>query len=144
MGLGLVARDKARKKGLSHFPSSIRSVHSPPDLSVCASPDELPQTVIVKDNSGVKEESGETLITKPDPDILPPPPPPNLIIKTEVKKKDEEELSPIDPNQAGTNEPCTKMTMRLRRNLSNTQFVSAQSHASRLEHLHTFRTHHRR
>ncbi|XP_062855327.1 lysine-specific demethylase 5C isoform X2 [Trichomycterus rosablanca] len=99
MGLGLVARDKARKK------------------------DELPQTVIVKDNSGVKEESGEMLITKSDPDI--PPPPPNLIIKSEVKKKEEEELSPIKPNDSSTNEPCTKMTMRLRRNLNNPQFVDS-------------------
>uniref|UniRef100_A0A671R2A4 Lysine-specific demethylase 5D n=1 Tax=Sinocyclocheilus anshuiensis TaxID=1608454 RepID=A0A671R2A4_9TELE len=73
MGLGLVPRDKTRKK------------------------DELPQTVIVRDSAAgasVKDEPGETPVTKSDPDI--PPPPPNLI-----------------------------MTMRLRRNLSNPQFVDS-------------------
>ncbi|TSL97329.1 Lysine-specific demethylase 5C [Bagarius yarrelli] len=99
MGLGLVARDKARKK------------------------DDLPQTVIVKDNSSIKEEPGETLITKSEPDI--PPPPPNLIIKDEVKKKEEDEGHSVNTHDSIKDEPCTKMTMRLRRNLSSSQFVDS-------------------
>lgn len=100
MGLGLVARDKARKK------------------------DELPQTVIVRDGSAagtIKEEPAETQVTRSDLDI--PPPPPNLIVKSEVKKKEEDSADELD---SGTkDEPCTKMTMRLRRNLNNPQFVDS-------------------
>uniref|UniRef100_A0A8B9JPM3 [histone H3]-trimethyl-L-lysine(4) demethylase n=1 Tax=Astyanax mexicanus TaxID=7994 RepID=A0A8B9JPM3_ASTMX len=70
MGLGLVARDKARKK---------------------------------------------------DSDI--PPPPPNLIVKSEVKKKEEDSADEFD--SSAKDEPCTKMTMRLRRNLNNPQFVDS-------------------
>ncbi|XP_066500267.1 lysine-specific demethylase 5C isoform X2 [Hoplias malabaricus] len=100
MGLGLVARDKARKK------------------------DELPQTVIVRDGSAagtVKEEPGEIQVTRSESDI--PPPPPNLIIKDEVKKKEEDSADGFDGSVK--DEPCTKMTMRLRRNLSNPQFVDS-------------------
>lgn len=85
------------------------------------SPDELPQTVIVRDSAAsasVKDEPGETPVTKSDPDI--PPPPPNLIVKEDV---DDNKNHIDDPNDSG-DEPCTKMTMRLRRNLSNPQFVS--------------------
>uniref|UniRef100_A0A671R1Q5 [histone H3]-trimethyl-L-lysine(4) demethylase n=1 Tax=Sinocyclocheilus anshuiensis TaxID=1608454 RepID=A0A671R1Q5_9TELE len=100
MGLGLVPRDKTRKK------------------------DELPQTVIVRDSAAgasVKDEPGETPVTKSDPDI--PPPPPNLIVKEDVD--DDDDKNHIDdPNDSG-DEPCTKMTMRLRRNLSNPQFVDS-------------------
>uniref|UniRef100_A0A9J7ZP95 Lysine-specific demethylase 5D n=1 Tax=Cyprinus carpio carpio TaxID=630221 RepID=A0A9J7ZP95_CYPCA len=98
MGLGLVPRDKTRKK------------------------DELPQTVIVRDSAAsasVKDEPGETPVTKSDPDI--PPPPPNLIVKEDV---DDNKNHIDDPNDSG-DEPCTKMTMRLRRNLSNPQFVDS-------------------
>ncbi|KAM9475520.1 lysine-specific demethylase 5C isoform 1-T1 [Clarias gariepinus] len=104
MGLGLVARDKARKKAVF--------------LS-----DELPQTLIVKDNISIKEETGETLITKSELDI--PPPPPNLIVKDEVKKKEEDEGRAVDTKDPIKDEPCTKMTMRLRRNLGNAQFVDS-------------------
>ncbi|XP_059379930.1 lysine-specific demethylase 5C-like isoform X2 [Carassius carassius] len=98
MGLGLVPRDKTRKK------------------------DELPQTVIVRDSAAsasVKDEPGETPVTKSDPEI--PPPPPNLIVKEDVV---DEKNHTDDPNDSG-DEPCTKMTMRLRRNLSNPQFVDS-------------------
>uniref|UniRef100_A0A8B9JNK1 [histone H3]-trimethyl-L-lysine(4) demethylase n=1 Tax=Astyanax mexicanus TaxID=7994 RepID=A0A8B9JNK1_ASTMX len=100
MGLGLVARDKARKK------------------------DELPQTVIVRDSSAagaIKEEPAETQVTRSDSDI--PPPPPNLIVKSEVKKKEEDSADEFD--SSAKDEPCTKMTMRLRRNLNNPQFVDS-------------------
>ncbi|XP_072538432.1 lysine-specific demethylase 5C isoform X2 [Salminus brasiliensis] len=100
MGLGLVARDKARKK------------------------DELPQTVIVRDGSAagtVKEEPAEAQVTRSDSDI--PPPPPNLIVKSEVKKKEENSADELD--NGVKDEPCTKMTMRLRRNLTNPQFVDS-------------------
>uniref|UniRef100_A0A4W4DYS5 [histone H3]-trimethyl-L-lysine(4) demethylase n=1 Tax=Electrophorus electricus TaxID=8005 RepID=A0A4W4DYS5_ELEEL len=50
------------------------------------------------------------------------PPPLNLVVKDEVKMKEEDEGSTDDP---GKDEPCTKMTMRLRRNLSNPQFVDS-------------------
>lgn len=81
------------------------------------SPDDLPQTVIVRD-SAVKDEPGETAVTKSDPDI--PPPPPNLIVKEDV----DDDKSHIDNPNDPSDEPCTKMTMRLRRNLNNPQFVS--------------------
>uniref|UniRef100_A0A9J8CH87 Lysine-specific demethylase 5D n=1 Tax=Cyprinus carpio carpio TaxID=630221 RepID=A0A9J8CH87_CYPCA len=50
-----------------------------------------------------------------------PPPPPNLIVKEDV---DDNKNHIDDPNDSG-DEPCTKMTMRLRRNLSNPQFVDS-------------------
>lgn len=81
----------------------------------------VPQTVIVRDSSAsasVKEEPGDAPVTKLDPDI--PPPPPNLIIKEDV----DDDKSRIDTSNDSGDEPCTKMTMRLRRNLSNPQFVS--------------------
>lgn len=80
----------------------------------------VPQTVIVRDSSAsasVKEETGDTPVTKLDPDI--PPPPPNLIIKEDV----DDDKSRLDVSNDSGDEPCTKMTMRLRRNLSNPQFV---------------------
>ncbi|XP_052459814.1 lysine-specific demethylase 5C isoform X2 [Carassius gibelio] len=98
MGLGLVPRDKTRKK------------------------DELPQMVIVRDSAAsasVKDEPGETPVTTSDPEI--PPPPLNLIVKEDVV---DEKNHTDDPNDSG-DEPCTKMTMRLRRNLSNPQFVDS-------------------
>lgn len=69
-------------------------------------------------SASVKDEPGETPVTKADPDI--PPPPPNLIVKEDV---DDDKSHIGDPNDPG-DEPCTKMTMRLRRNLNNPQFVS--------------------
>uniref|UniRef100_A0A4W4DYU6 [histone H3]-trimethyl-L-lysine(4) demethylase n=1 Tax=Electrophorus electricus TaxID=8005 RepID=A0A4W4DYU6_ELEEL len=59
-------------------------------------------------------------VTRLDGDLQPPPL--NLVVKDEVKMKEEDEGSTDDP---GKDEPCTKMTMRLRRNLSNPQFVDS-------------------
>ncbi len=90
-------------------------------VSHAFSPDELPETVIVRDSvasASVKVEPGETPVTKSDPDI--PPPPPNLIVKEDV---DDDKNHTEDPNDS-SDEPCTKMTMRLRRSLNNTKFVS--------------------
>lgn len=41
-----------------------------------------------------------------------------------MKKKEEDEGRAVDANDSIKDEPCTKMTMRLRRNLSSAQFVS--------------------
>ncbi|XP_041701800.2 LOW QUALITY PROTEIN: lysine-specific demethylase 5C [Coregonus clupeaformis] len=108
MGLGLVPRNKSIPKK------------------------ELPQTVTVRDAAvavqnkeepgEVKEKEGDSSTATPTP--LPPPPP-------DVKKKEEDDVDggdghaeedQDDPNGDG---PCTKMTMRLRRNLSNPQFVDS-------------------
>ncbi|TRY98413.1 hypothetical protein DNTS_004962 [Danionella cerebrum] len=97
MGLGLVARDKARRK------------------------EDLPQTLIVRDSVPSvppKDEPVETEVTKPELDIVPPPT--NLTIKEDVDDK-----SPLNDLKEDGEEPCTKMTMRLRRNLSNSQFVDS-------------------
>uniref|UniRef100_A0A673YLE0 [histone H3]-trimethyl-L-lysine(4) demethylase n=1 Tax=Salmo trutta TaxID=8032 RepID=A0A673YLE0_SALTR len=58
-----------------------------------------------------------------------PPPPPDVTVKNKVKKEEDDdggdrhdEKDQDDPNGDG---PCTKMTMRLRRNLSNPQFVDS-------------------
>ncbi|XP_018581176.2 lysine-specific demethylase 5C isoform X1 [Scleropages formosus] len=98
MGLGLVARDKGVKKK-----------------------DELPQTVIVRDSITVKEEPGEVREAsdrQESSDGLQPPPP-NVTIKKE------EDFDEEDSDGIGKNEPCTKMTMRLRRYPSNMQFVDS-------------------
>ncbi|XP_030640347.1 lysine-specific demethylase 5C [Chanos chanos] len=100
MGLGLVPRDKARKK------------------------DELPQTVIVRDGTSVKDEPSESRVTENNSDI--PTPPPNLIVKEEVKKEEGQDRGRgEDADDPDRDEPCTKMTMRLRRNLNNPQFVDS-------------------
>ncbi|KAM3872069.1 lysine-specific demethylase 5C [Diretmus argenteus] len=107
MGLGLVARDKGIRKK-----------------------DELPQTLTVRDNvsvaaaapgdASVKEEPLETEEKQCDRSTSSPLLPPSSIsVKTEVKDEGEH-----DEEQDG-DEPCTKMTMRLRRNLINTQFVDS-------------------
>ncbi|XP_066566262.1 lysine-specific demethylase 5C isoform X2 [Amia ocellicauda] len=65
--------------------------------------DELPQTVIVRDTAVlVKEEEGEV----GEGAAVPPP-------------------GPVKEEEPPQDEPCTKMTMRLRRNQSNTQFVDS-------------------
>ncbi|XP_030221337.1 lysine-specific demethylase 5C isoform X1 [Gadus morhua] len=121
MGLGLMARDKSIRKK-----------------------EELPQTVTVKDKvstaaappdpaatteprGALKKEAGENLSSP----SLPP-----AGVKLEVKKEesnvkdvkgdenDEEEED--DDDEGGPKEgPCTKMTMRLRRNINNPQFVDS-------------------
>ncbi|KAJ8260346.1 hypothetical protein GJAV_G00179900 [Gymnothorax javanicus] len=96
MGLGLVPRDKnLRKKA-----------------------DELPQTVIVRDSAVVtvkKEEEREEQSLSLGTGDAPP-------LQTDAVKKEEE-----GGEEEGSikDEPCTKMTMRLRRNLGSSQFVDS-------------------
>lgn len=53
-------------------------------------------------------------------------PPPSVTVKTEVKKEEpgEENGKALDKDEDDSDRPCTKMTMRLRRNISNPQCVS--------------------
>ncbi|TNN74798.1 Lysine-specific demethylase 5C [Liparis tanakae] len=107
MGLGLVARYKGIRKK-----------------------DELPQTVTIK--ASVSPAPVDTSV-KPEP--LEPqekqgdggaPGPPAITVKTEVKKE-EPEVEGGKKKEGGVAEgPCTKMTMRLRRNLNNPQSVSQE------------------
>lgn len=100
--------------------------------------DELPQTVTIKDSvspapadTSVKSESLEPKQEKQSDGSTssPPPPPPTITVKTEVKKEEPVEAEgkgkgKDDEEEYNTDGPCTKMTMRLRRNLSNPQCVS--------------------
>ncbi|XP_061591220.1 lysine-specific demethylase 5C isoform X2 [Cololabis saira] len=111
MGLGLVARDKGIRKK-----------------------DELPQTVTVKESvspapvdTAVKSEPLEPEEKPSDesPSSLQPPPQ-SITVKTEVKKEEHEENGKgNDRKREDANGPCTKMTMRLRRNLNNPQCVDS-------------------
>lgn len=60
-------------------------------------------------------------------------PPSSITVKTEVKKEEpeEEDGKEKDQNEDDTDGPCTKMTMRLRRNISNPQCVSRPKDAPR-------------
>lgn len=52
-------------------------------------------------------------------------PPPTITVKTEVKKEEpEDDGKANDEEQDYKDGPCTKMTMRLRRNINNPQCVS--------------------
>lgn len=55
-------------------------------------------------------------------------------MKTEVKKEEPEEENRKENNEEEDNKdgPCTKMTMRLRRNLNNPQCVSTPQDAHRM------------
>ncbi|KAM9855877.1 lysine-specific demethylase 5C isoform 2-T2 [Aulostomus maculatus] len=115
MGLGLVARDRGIRKK-----------------------DELPQTVTVRDNlppapcdASVKGEPQEPPERQSDGSTSSPKLPPSSItvkteLKTEVKKEEPkaEERKETDVTD-DTDGPCTKMTMRLRRNLNNPQCVDS-------------------
>lgn len=54
-------------------------------------------------------------------------PPPSVTVKTEVKKEEPEQENGKgnDEDEDDSDRPCTKMTMRLRRNINNPQCVSA-------------------
>ncbi|KAJ8411958.1 hypothetical protein AAFF_G00142250 [Aldrovandia affinis] len=99
MGLGLMARDKGPRKK-----------------------DELPQTVIVRDSAvvTVKEEPLEGSESPMEATATPPAKDP-AVKKEEGDEEEDEEGSEVSIKD----EPCTKMTMRLRRNMSNTQFVDS-------------------
>ncbi|XP_034731880.1 lysine-specific demethylase 5C isoform X1 [Etheostoma cragini] len=110
MGLGLVARDKGIRKK-----------------------DELPQTVTIKDSvspgSGDISVKVEPLEHKEKPSdggtSSHTPPPPTITVKTEVKKEEPEDGKGKVEQEDDTDGPCTKMTMRLRRNLGNPQCVDS-------------------
>lgn len=51
-------------------------------------------------------------------------PPASITVKTEVKKEEPEEEDGKENDDEEDEKPCTKMTMRLRRNISNPQCVS--------------------
>ncbi|XP_035014552.1 lysine-specific demethylase 5C isoform X3 [Hippoglossus stenolepis] len=110
MGLGLVARYKGIRKK-----------------------DELPQTVTVKENvaaapvdTSVKAEPLEPPEKQSEgATSSPQPPPPSITIKSEVKKEEPENGKDNDMEEEDPEKPCTKMTMRLRRNLNNPQCVDS-------------------
>ncbi|XP_070765768.1 lysine-specific demethylase 5C [Enoplosus armatus] len=112
MGLGLVARDKGMRKK-----------------------DELPQTVTIKENvspapvdTSVKTEPVEAQERQSDGSTSSPQlPPPSITVKAEVKKEEpeEEDGKENDEEEDDTDRPCTKMTMRLRRNINNPQCVDS-------------------
>ena len=87
---------------------------APVDTSVKAEPLEPPE----------KQSEGATSSPKP-------PPPPSITIKSEVKKEEPANGKDNDVEADDPEKPCTKMTMRLRRNLNNPQFVSrSKTHSS--------------
>lgn len=94
--------------------------------------DELPQTVTVKESispapgdASVKAESVEPPERQSDGGASSPqPPPPTVKVKTEVKKEEPDVAAGKKEEGGVTDGPCTKMTMRLRRNLGNPQSVS--------------------
>lgn len=88
--------------------------------------DELPQTVTVKDDTSsppgptsVKTEPPEFEEKQSEGSSSLLMPPLSITVKAEVKKAEEE-----DGKAEEDDTPCTKMTMRLRRNISNPQCVS--------------------
>ncbi|XP_030278498.1 lysine-specific demethylase 5C isoform X1 [Sparus aurata] len=120
MGLGLVARDKGMRKKV-------------PALAI----DELPQTLTIKENVSPAPAPGDTSV-KAEPlasqekqsdgsTSSPQPPPPSVTVKTEVKKEEPEEKDgkENDDEEDESDKPCTKMTMRLRRNINNPQCVDS-------------------
>lgn len=97
--------------------------------------DELPQTLTIKestspapaDSSAVKAEPAEPQEKQSDGAASGPlMPPPSLTVKAEVKKEEPEEENgkEDDDGEDDLDRPCTKMTMRLRRNITNPQCVS--------------------
>uniref|UniRef100_H2RKM7 [histone H3]-trimethyl-L-lysine(4) demethylase n=1 Tax=Takifugu rubripes TaxID=31033 RepID=H2RKM7_TAKRU len=113
MGLGLVARHKGIKKK-----------------------DELPQTVTIKENdspapgdTSVKVEPSDSLESQVDGGTSSPLlPPPSVIMKSEVKKEEpgeENGKENEEEEEDDSDRPFSKMTMRLRRNISNPQCVDS-------------------
>lgn len=74
-------------------------------------------------DTSVKAEPAEPE-EKPSDGSSPQPPPVTVPLKTEVKKEEPEQENPKGNNEEiDMDGPCTKMTMRLRRNLNNPQCV---------------------
>ncbi|XP_055787483.1 lysine-specific demethylase 5C-like isoform X4 [Salvelinus fontinalis] len=112
MGLGLVPRNKSIPKK-EELPQTVTVRAAAPAVQVKDQPGE------VKEKGG----DGSTATTAP--------PPSDATIKSEVKKEEEKheggEAHDNGDQDGGENGdgPCTKMTMRLRRNLGNPQFVDS-------------------
>ena len=96
-------------------------------MSTAAAPPDLVATT--EQVGSLKKEAGENLSSP----SLPP-----AGVKLEVKKeesnaedaKEEEDDDDDEDGEGGPKEgPCTKMTMRLRRNINNPQFVSTTHRA---------------
>ncbi|KAM8830696.1 lysine-specific demethylase 5C isoform 1-T1 [Synchiropus picturatus] len=116
MGLGLVARDRGMRKK-----------------------DELPQTVTVTENlspsvpadTTVKSEQTDPQNQLDGAPAVPLPPPPSVVVKADVPLEVKEEAPILEGSLKENNEgdvmdgPCTKMTMRVRRNLNNPQSVDS-------------------
>ncbi|KAK6303437.1 hypothetical protein J4Q44_G00258910 [Coregonus suidteri] len=112
MGLGLVPRNKSIPKK-----------------------EELPQTVTVRAAAAVqvKEQPGEVKEKGGDGSTTTTAPPPSdATIKSEMKKEEEKNEEGGEAHDNGDQDngekgdgPCTKMTMRLRRNLGNPPFVDS-------------------
>lgn len=99
--------------------------------------DELPQTVTIKENispapgeATVKVETLDSQESQAEGGTSSPQlPPPSVIIKSEVKKEEPGEVNGKeneDEEEEDSDRPFSKMTMRLRRNISNPQCVSWQ------------------
>ncbi|XP_063063979.1 lysine-specific demethylase 5C [Engraulis encrasicolus] len=144
MGLGLVPRHKAAaaatgKKEELPQTLTVRDAGAAPAVAPGA-------PLAVAPGVTIKEEASETQVTQeggePNSNANAPAPPPSLTVKEEVnkeegsaggggegdgmkeeKKEEEEEQEAYD--DGGDDGPCTKMTMRLRRNLNNPQFVDS-------------------
>lgn len=96
--------------------------------------DELPQTVTIKENispapgeATVKVEPLDSRESGADGGTSSPQlPPPSVIIKSEVKKEEpgKENGKENEDEEDASDRPFSKMTMRLRRNISNPQCVS--------------------
>ena len=85
----------------------------------------------------VKEEPGEVPAKEGDASTAPPPAPPSdVTLKREVKEEPEEERGDGKDEDGEGEGPCTKMTMRLRRNINNPQFVSSRRLQHPSLHLH--------
>lgn len=97
--------------------------------------DELPQTVTVKDNippplsdTSIKSEPLDPQERQSDGSSSGPQlPPPSVTVKMAVKKEEPAEENGKGHKEEEDDTPCTKMTMRLRRNLNNPQCVSRVS-----------------
>ncbi|XP_076022501.1 lysine-specific demethylase 5C isoform X2 [Genypterus blacodes] len=114
MGLGLVARDKGIRKK-DELPQTITVKDSVPAAAVTASPSRALEPLEPQDKKCDISMS------------IPLLPPATVTIKTEVKKEEPEDddVKANDREQDFKDGPCTKMTMRLRRNINNPQCVDS-------------------
>ncbi|KAM9828965.1 lysine-specific demethylase 5C isoform X1 [Syngnathus typhle] len=116
MGLGLMARDRYRKK--DELPQTVTVMDCPAPAAAgvtCAKGEPpVPQDGQTEECSATPQIPPVTVKAEVKPEV-----------KTEVKKEELEEHLHKDSRQHLTDGPCTKMTMRLRRNLDNMQSVDS-------------------